>query len=71
MSKFSKNFCGKSPFKHFKGENGKILNTHGHRDADGEMSYHGQSRDTGKTKSYKHTKAGLVRDSSSTGDKGF
>jgi len=70
MSKFSKKFCGKSPFKHYKSD-GKILNTHGHRDESGEMTYHGQSRDTGRTKSYKYTSEGLVRDSSSTGSKGF
>jgi hypothetical protein len=68
---FSDKFCGKSPFKHFKAKGGAILNVHSHKDSDGEVSYHGQSRDTGRIKNYKKTKKGLVKDGSSVGDKGF
>lgn len=69
---FSDKFCGKSPFKHYKGKNGKILDPHSHRDAQGDVSYHSQSRDTGRTKSYKLNKNNtLVQTGSSVGSSGF
>ena len=69
---FSNKFCGKSPFKHYKGKNGNVLNTHGHTDAQGDTSYHGRSRDTGRTKSYKLNKKNtLVQTGSSVGSSGF
>ena len=69
---FSNRFCGKSPFKHYKSKNGNVLNTHGHKDEQGETSYHGQSRDTGDVKSYKLNKNNaLVQTGSGVGKKGF
>tara|TARA_R110002012_G_scaffold17497_2_gene65938 strand:- start:115 stop:330 length:216 start_codon:yes stop_codon:yes gene_type:complete len=71
MSKFSKKFCGKSPFKHYKEKDGKVLNTHSHTSTSGEKSYHSQSRQTGKTRSYRETSKGLVKSSRDTGKMGF
>jgi len=71
MSKFSKKFCGKSPFKHYKSNN-KVLNKHSHTDAEGDVSYHGRSKQTGRDKSYKINEDGeLVQSGSSSGKSGF
>jgi len=71
MSKFSKKFCGKSPFKHYKSD-GKVLNKHSHTNSEGDVSYHGRSKQTGQDKSYAVNEDGeLVQHGSSSGRSGF
>jgi len=41
-----------SALKHYRGKDGKVLDTHGHKSKDGDTTYHGESRTTGRKNTY-------------------
>tara|TARA_A200000159_G_scaffold162393_1_gene186250 strand:+ start:3187 stop:3423 length:237 start_codon:yes stop_codon:yes gene_type:complete len=55
-----------SALKHYRDEDGKVLNVHGHKSKDGDTTHHGESRATGRKSTYKRKGDTLVRNPGSS-----